>query len=252
MNRIDHILLKTDDLHKAVQDFEAAGFKVFYGSPKERAHNALVYLQDHSFIELLRTTVIPSYGRALAKWGILKLISPMFHRFAYYYFNEGPIVDFAIYSTQIADFHQRVRKESSSLATNFKREKPNGTTVRWKLFTPKNEDFPFVMSDYTPEKMSSDETNIHPNGITGIQRLEIDVGGDIDQFRGALQQYYGVGEERLKRTEEGFEVRTENATLVYRRADTYKIRQLVLSPSNKMVEERLRGYGIRTAGEKNN
>lgn len=247
MERIDHIIIKADDLHSAVSDFKNAGFQVYYGTKKEKAYNALVYLQDHCMLELLKTTVIPPFARVLTKWGVFRWASPIFNRFGNFYLKEGPIIDYPVHSARIEDFHARVKNRSSKLKTNAKRKKPNGLTVHWKCFMPKNLDFPFVITDYEPEKMSADETDVHPNGIEGVQTLKVGVADEMDAFREELKNFYGIDEDSLYTMQDGFDVSTANATVEYRKSTLNRVHGMVLYPFDQGVNKKLGKYGITTA-----
>ncbi|WP_341282264.1 VOC family protein [Paenibacillus sp. FSL H8-0537] len=54
MNRfaIGHVLIKTRQLQLAVKNFQQLGFTVTYRTDPSKTHNALIYLQDGSFLEL--------------------------------------------------------------------------------------------------------------------------------------------------------------------------------------------------------
>ena len=247
MERIDHIIIKAGDLHAAVMDFKDVGFEVYYGTKKEKAYNALVYLQDHCMLELVKTTAIPALARILTKWGVFRFISPIYNRLGNFYFKEGPFIDYPVHSTNIEHFHERVKDQSSKLKTNAKRKKPNGVTVHWKCFMPKNLDFPFVITDYEPEKISADETNIQPNGIKGIQKLKVGVADQMDSFQEELIRFYTIGEDCIDKVHDGFNVKTANATVEYRKSDKNKVHRIVLYPFDQNVNQKLGKYGITTA-----
>lgn len=245
MKRIDHILIKADNLHGAVQEFSDAGFRVFYGTRKGKAYNALIYLQDHSFLELVRTTVIPPFARTLTKWGVFRTLSPFFNRIGSYYFKGGPILDYSVYSPDIDLFYDRVKKNAEK-PKHLKRLKPNGVTVRWKLLAPKNLHFPFLMSDYEPEKMSHDETYVHPNGVEGIQRLAVGVADDLEVFQNKLITFFNIENEKVIATQVGFDIKTDNASVGYLTSDQNKINQIVLHPFSEIVNNKLGKYGLIT------
>ena len=247
MERIDHVIIKADDLHAVVKDFKNAGFDVYYGSKKEKAYNAIVYLQDDSFLELLNTALVPPFARFLTKVGFFKVTSPFFNRLGNFYFKQGPLLDYPVFSSNIEEFHAKVKGRVSKLKTNAERTKPNGVTVRFKCFMPKNLDFPFVKSAYLPETMSPDETNHHPNGIQGMKNLKIGVSSGLDQFRKDLIAFYDIEEKDLGTRETGFDVKTANATISYVASPVTTLKCLQLYPYNKEVNDKLGKYGITTA-----
>ena len=248
MDRIDHIIVKTDNFAQTIEEFRDAGFSVFYGTKKEKAYNALVYLQDHCFIEILRISAIPVFFRWLTKRGILKRISTFFNRMGNFHFKEGPIVDYPVYSPNIEEFHKRVKNRSSGIVKG-KRKKPNKTVVRFKVFGAKDLNFPFVISDYYPEKISPDETNVHANGILGVQKLAISVSQDMEQFRTELVNYFAIEENKVAVGRDTFSIKTDNAEITYRQSSKDSIHQIVLFPLNVEVNEKLGKYGITTANK---
>lgn len=247
MKRIDHIIIKAENFDEAIQDFTDAGFKVYYGSKKEKAYNALIYLQDHSFIELLKTQVVPPLARLLTKWGVFRVISPIFHRLGNFYFKKGPILDYPVYSANIKAFHERVKKSSSNLKEDARRKKPDGTVVTWKCFMPKKLHLPFVMSDYHPQKMSENETDTHPNGITGIKNIDIRFNENTALFKGEIQDFYQISKSNIKDTDHGFSVTTDNAIINYIESDDHSISLLTLSPASGPVNDKLGKYGVTSA-----
>jgi hypothetical protein len=250
MKRIDHIIVRVDDLHDGVAEFRDAGFEVYYGRKPEKAANALIYLQDNSFIELLDTKVIPPFARTLSRLGVLRRMSPFFDRLANYYFKEGPWLDYPIYSSDIHKTYARVKDRSSGILSNAKRKKPNGTVVSWTLFGPLDLNLPFVMSDYAPEKMSADETNIHPNSITGLHSVEVAFAGDLETFKGQLMDFYQIEQSNVRVNGNCFSVQTENATINYTQADRYGITAVVVKPSNPMLDAKLsEKYALSTAND---
>ncbi|MEM7736185.1 MAG: VOC family protein [Deinococcota bacterium] len=247
MQRIDHVIVRVDDLHDSVEEFINAGFSVCYGTKKEKAYNALIYLQDNSFLELLDTNVIPRFGRILTKLGILRVLSPAFNRIGNFYFKEGPLLDYPVYSSDIEASYAHVRDQSGKILNAGKRKKPNGTVVQWRSFMPKDLNLPFVMTDYTPEKISADETNVHPNGITGLHTLEIAFTGETADFRAKLINFYQVDETRVTGEGNCFYIQTDNATLVYQQASRHKITSTVLKPRVPALDNMLGKYSLATA-----
>ena len=248
MKRIDHLIVKVDDLHAGVKEFTDAGFAVFYGVRKEKAYNALIYLQDHSFLELLdTTTAIPGFARILTRLGVLRILSPTFNRLGNFALKEGPLLDYPIYSADLDASHAHVSDQSGNILGIGKREKPNGTVVRWRSFFPKDLALPFVMTDYTPEKMSADETDVHPNGITGLHTIEVAFAGEPETFRRRLVDFYQVEEGRVSAEGERFHIQTENATIRYTPSDQYKVTSAVLKPHVPELDTMLSKYSLSTA-----
>jgi hypothetical protein len=51
--KISHLMYKVDDLKQAVKKFSDLGFTVEYGK-KENPYNAIIYMKDHTYIELVQ------------------------------------------------------------------------------------------------------------------------------------------------------------------------------------------------------
>ena len=246
MKRIDHIVIRVDDLREGVAEFQAAGFRVFYARKSEK-FNALIYLQDNSMLELVGTT--PEWFKLLVRSGIPVLIHPFLNRIGNYSFKESRFLDYPIYSPNIEEMHERVRDRSTRMLSA-KREKPNGVVVSFTLFGPKDLNFPFVMSDYSPERISSDETDVHPNGITGLQSIEVDFAGDLETFKAGLVEFYQIEQSKIRVNGNGFSVQTDNATINYTQADRHGIKSIVLKRTNQMLDARLsEKYSLSTVKE---
>ncbi|MEO1646144.1 MAG: hypothetical protein AAFR67_13220, partial [Chloroflexota bacterium] len=137
----------------------------------------------------------------------------------------------------------------SSKVIHGKREKPNGTVVRWYCFVPKNNHWPFIISDYVPERMSDDETNIHPNGITGLQNIMVSCVADVATLTAQMVKYYQLDQDDVRVHGSCFSIQTENSKITYVPFNEDKISQVTLRPHSPMVDERLKHYGISTTDE---
>ncbi|MCG8349845.1 MAG: VOC family protein [Chloroflexales bacterium] len=133
MKRIDHLIVKVDDLHAGVEEFTDAGFAVFYGVRKEKAYNALIYLQDGSLLELVDMKGASGFAKTLIKLGVLRVLSTLstaFNRIGHYLFKDGRLLDYVIYSADIDASQTRFGKHSTKVLGIGRRKKPNGTVVR--------------------------------------------------------------------------------------------------------------------------
>ncbi|MEM7798728.1 MAG: VOC family protein [Chloroflexota bacterium] len=248
MKRIDHILIKVDDLHAGVAEFKRAGFNVYYGKAPEKAYNALIYLQDDSFLELVDTSAIPWYFRLLTRMGIIRLIHTLYNRMGNFAFKAGPLLDYVVYTPDIEATYARVKSKSSAMVHG-KREKPNGTVVSWDCFAPKEIDWPFLKSDYDPGQISAEETDEQPNGITGIQSMDVTYAGDPADFRERFMHYYAIDSGRMQTDGKNFCIQTDNAKVNYIWSNQHKITGVTLRPLNRMIDEKLGKYGLSTADE---
>lgn len=247
MKRIDHIIVKVDDLHRAVQEFSEAGFAVFYGSSQEKAYNALIYLQDGSALELLDTKIFPRWVLPLLKSGIVRLLSVGHDRIGCFALKEEPLLDYIIYSSDIDASRARFGRHSGKVVALGKRQKPNGQSLRWWLLFPRDRALPFIISDYVPARMSADETDIQPNGITGLHTLEVHFAGETTAFQQRIRDFYGVEEKNLTPLTEGFQVQTDNARIHYIRSSQHKIATTLLQPRVATIDTFLSKYDLGTA-----
>lgn len=216
MKRLDHVILKADNFHQAVDDFRNAGFNVLYGSDPTIAHNALIYLQDNSFIELVNMAKVPGYALWLTRIGVFALMNSFFHRMGRWVIEDKPIFDYVIYSDAIETFHSKVSSQSSKLSVG-RRTNHMGIEVQWHYFAPNNRQLPFVISDYIPRKLPVENAAIHQNDARGITALSIAFTGEPAAMKAAVMRYYDVPIERVADTDDGFVVTTDNAKLHYRR-----------------------------------
>lgn len=247
MKRIDHIIVKVDDLHRAVEEFTEAGFAVFYGSSQEKAYNAFIYLQDGSALELLDINVFPRWALPLLKSGIVRLLSVGHDRMGRFPLKEERLLDYVIYSSDIDACRARFGRHSGKVVALGKRQKPNGQFLRWWLLFPKDRALPFIISDYVPARMSADETDIHPNGITGLHTLEVHFAGETAAFQQRIRDFYGVEEKNLTPLTEGFQVQTDNARIHYMRSSQPKIASALLQPRVARIDALLGNYNLGTA-----
>ncbi|WP_145408352.1 VOC family protein [Paenibacillus xylanexedens] len=100
MNRfaIGHALIQTRRLEQAVENFRALGFTVTYRTDAAKAHNALIYLQDGSFLELFNPKPINLPDSLLTT--VFQLLRPfhpaMVNRFLYYLNSPEGLNDYAL------------------------------------------------------------------------------------------------------------------------------------------------------------
>jgi|GEM_PF-2308289 len=189
--KIDHILIRVDNLQNAVSDFEDLGFKVYYGSNKKTCHHAMIYFRDGSFLELIDQTKFPGIFTFLAKMGILNLFGVVFKRFAHYCVSKERFLDYSILAEDIDAFYQRSKDKSPSKLMEMKRKNHSDEVVKWKLFAFDNLTLPFVMSEYVPYRMPDKEAFIHKNGVLSISQIEICV-KDTEKHINDFQNCFGI------------------------------------------------------------
>lgn len=176
---IGHVLIKVDNLHEAVKDFENMGFQVTYGSKPKKSTNAMIYFRDGSFLELFST----NFGQPI-NW-IMKLIvkimlimkHPYAGRLRSYTINGEGFRDYALDSANSNEFAGNMQWLTQVSVNVFgprhmKRKNADGMSVSWSLQYPLDPRFPFFMSPYSPT-MDVALKSVHSNGALCFDKLEI-------------------------------------------------------------------------------
>ncbi|HCA09600.1 VOC family protein [Chryseobacterium sp.] len=170
MMQISHVLFRTDDLNRAVQQLTDAGFYVEYGAHPSKAYNAFIWFEEGVFIEIFKIPVIPLPFR----WfGILFGYSPVLDRMKVW--NESPgWCDWSLETRQKDLKYYQLLLEYLDIgckAFKSKRKDVHGRKLSWRLAVPDDTRFPFLMSAYSvnprPEKIT------HPNGIKRIKMIKV-------------------------------------------------------------------------------
>lgn len=166
---IDHLVIISADLEKAIANASQAGFTVTAGGTHKdgNTHNALIAFKDGSYIELIAPTN-----------GIEGKSHRWFPRLAK---GEG-LVDICLASddmeADIARLHEHGRHYSGPDENG--RHRLDGVELRWKGGMPPGEvgetGWPFLIEDVTPRenRVSTDpKDTTHDNGTLGIAGVTI-------------------------------------------------------------------------------
>lgn len=196
---LGHILIKSSQLRQTVTDYEQLGFTVTYRAHPAKAHNALIYLKDGSFLELFD----PKPVRLPDAWllGLFKLLRPlkpqMIDRYLGYIRSiEGTAADYALDSVspeKAAEHLQHLIDVGANFGKRLDMSKKlqDGRTQTWWLGLPEERELPFLMSAYTPEISCTEAETTHLNGVTGIGRVVVDV-PDLITWTAKYEQLLGV------------------------------------------------------------
>lgn len=166
---IDHLVIISADLEKAIADAGQAGFTVVAGGTHKdgNTHNALIAFKDGSYIELIAPTS-----------GIEGKTHRWFPRLAK---GEG-LVDLCLASDDLEADADRIRKHGRlySEPQDNGRERLDGVELRWKGSMPPGPvgetGWPFLIEDVTPRenRVSNDpQETTHENGALGIAGVTI-------------------------------------------------------------------------------
>lgn len=166
---IDHLVIISDDLDKAVADATQAGFTVVPGGKHAdgATHNALIGFADGSYIEL----IAPTDGLQDAK-----------HRWFPRLRAGGGLVDLCLGSDDLdADAHAIVeggRAYSEAQANG--RHRPDGIELKWKGSMPSGAigetGWPFLIEDVTPRenRVPHEHDQVtHANGALGVAGVTV-------------------------------------------------------------------------------
>jgi catechol 2,3-dioxygenase-like lactoylglutathione lyase family enzyme len=168
LTRLDHVVILVGDLDRAVRGYEELGFTVTPGGEHADGltRNALVPFADGSYLELV-AFVDPEDPRDNV-WG-WRAFLPL----------GGGMIDYCVASD---DLEADVRRlESSGLGvegpTEGGRRLPDGTEIRWRVARIRQDGrlLPFLIEDLTPRpaRVPGGPAAEHPNGASGISRLEL-------------------------------------------------------------------------------
>lgn len=243
MERLDHILIRVEDLEKSVNAFRRAGFRVYFGSKPAESYNAMIYFQDNSFIELVDTTKFPLLLTFLAKTKIINLFGAFYKRIGMYALSKDTILDYAVYSRDIEKHYNKIRAKASKLHC-LKRVDSLGRALKWKLFVLKTRCLPFVMSDYCPCKYPEYNACHHKNNTLGIDQICIGTTMNLQKLKQEILNTFDVLEESLLLKDDVLEVATQNSVLKYKKGTRDKILGIQFNNLSPSVEMLLSEYRI--------
>ena len=179
--RFDHAVIAVSDLDEAIANFKSLGFLVQRGGTTGPVHNALIFFQDGTYLELI--TPVSSRARVLYRLlyssGVLGLAAryrpALMLRFALWFGGPSGLRDWCI---RCADLDKsielfRARGLETTDTELFSRKRPDGEVAKWRLAGPTNRCLPFMIEDISPTEIRVPfQTNCqHPNGVTGISAV---------------------------------------------------------------------------------
>ena len=165
--RLDHLVILVRDLEEAVEDYGRLGFGVTPGGEHADGltRNALLPLRDGAYLELV--AFVDLEGERGNVWGWRGLLP-----------HEG-LIDYCAASEDVRGEAERLRGlgfEVEDLGEGGRRL-PEGEEIRWRSASIRQDGrvMPFLIEDVTPRarRVPGGPAADHPNGATGIARLEI-------------------------------------------------------------------------------
>lgn len=179
---LDHVVIHVRHLDEAIAHYRAQGFTVVPGGehPDFGSHNALIALEDDSYLELIAFRSPPAEGRHS---------SPAATRLLSWAQRPTGLVDWALVPTSLSEVLTEARARGLDLDGPIpgSRQRPDGATVAWEFGIPDGFDIPFLCADVTPRtlRVPDGDARCHPNGALGIHSLVIAV-ADLDA---SVQRY---------------------------------------------------------------
>ena len=178
---LDHVVLVVTNLKRASAQFQSNGFTVVEGGTNGPTHNALITFADGTYIELiaLRSLATRAIFRLLSVTGSLglrRLVKQDFKNRLFRWFG-GPkgFSDICFRVTDLDAFHARCAEMRFPLTATgeFRRQRPDGIDVRWRLAGAIDDSQAFFIEDITPIKYRIPEgkSRKHANGAIGITRV---------------------------------------------------------------------------------
>lgn len=164
---LDHLVILVRDLEEAVKDYEGLGFRVTPGGEHADGltRNALVPFRDGAYLELV-SFIDPEDGQDNV-WGWRGFLP-----------QEG-LVDYCATSDALGSDVERLRGLGFEVDGPYDggRRLPDGGEIRWRSASvgQGGRVLPFLIEDVTPRerRVPGGSVSDHPNGATGIPRLEI-------------------------------------------------------------------------------
>ncbi|CAM1373514.1 VOC family protein [Tenacibaculum xiamenense] len=235
--KIDHVLLRVDNLENTMNDFKDLGFRVYPGNSKKNCHHAMIYFKDGSFLELIDQSMFPRVFRFLARIKILNLFGIIFKRFAHYCISKERFLDLAVLSDDIDSFHKLSEKKSKLIKMT--RKNHLNQIVNWKLFAFDKMHLPFVMSEYKPNRFPENDAYIHKNGVLGIKQIDI----DVKDSKAYIEEYNTYFKTKFLNIE-NFTI--GNTTILLNNSKKYGLKSITLSTNKTLIDidNKLSHYGI--------
>lgn len=167
--RIDHAVIVTDDLDRAIAEWRGRGFTVEPGGTHPRGSiNALVLFADGAYIEII---AFPVPQKDFFWWNVLQKDGP------------GPI-DLALLPEDL----EAVLVQANAAKLGYEppqdggRKRPDGETLIWRTARPAQTDLPFFCFDVTKRELRVPAAPRHANGATGFSGISIAV-DDLEASR---------------------------------------------------------------------
>lgn len=167
--KLSHIIYKVDDLNEAVRRFTALGFHVEYGQ-KKNPHNALIYFNDRTYIELIEKMYVTKLVAFLLKiFGMREYLDSTLRQNE----REEGFVRFASHMTleDKKKLKERYKKKLNcdTFFVPVSRKDIHDNKLSCKCVMPSNADYPFFVTPFL--EAHSIWNNMHSNQVKGIKKV---------------------------------------------------------------------------------
>lgn len=179
LTRLDHLVILVGDLDLAAANYECLGFAVTPGGEHADGltRNALIPFGDGSYFELV--SFLNPEDPTDNVWGWRGFLP-----------REG-LIDYCVASDDLESDARRLGSLGFGVEGPLDggRRLPDGVEIRWRSAKMRQEGrlLPFVIEDLTPRELRvpGGPAAEHPNGATGIARLEISA-SDVEEAAASL------------------------------------------------------------------
>ena len=174
-------MIAVASLERTVETYRGLGFTVVEGGKHPYgSYNALIGFADGSYIELLG---FYQESPAHPWWSLLHA-------------RGGGLVDFCLATDDIRADHAAMRAAGVACSDLIEggRARPDGYQVKWincKVDGEWQGLIPFIIEDVTPRRERLPTETLHPNGVTGIERVSFAT-DDVARYAGAMAAVTGA------------------------------------------------------------
>lgn len=188
--KLSHVILKVDDLDKAVQEWTDKGFVVEYGRVK-KPNNALIYFKEGPYLELYLNCGMPSIAKKMLRFfGKKDLID----RFDAWDSHEPGLIGLEVETyekTPREELEKLKRYKEKYTVISSGRKDTKGRDMKFYCVFPDSLKIPAFMTYFSIDPKP--KTDIHPNGVKGIESVAF---GTEERFIPLIREL--CDDERLK------------------------------------------------------
>ena len=175
--KVSHMIMKVENLDKAVAEYRAKGFEVEYGK-SENPINALIFFSEGPYIELLASSHMPDIvkkiGRLIGKGSTIDRVD---------FWDKSPAGEYCglaleTYASTLEKEVEILKKHGfSCMQMNNRRDDTKGRSLRFKTGYPNDLELPFLMTYFNIDPKP--ENFVHPNGVQAITKVRFGTRADL-------------------------------------------------------------------------